>query len=94
MTPLIRALIPGQLTNYRDLAQAALDTENAASEAPAETGTRWTEGSMLYRQNRADFAFYAKHMHSEAVAQAPLADVWHEFGTRWCPSALAMATTC
>ena len=91
MTPRIRALVPGPLTNYRDAAQAAFDTENSASEAPAETGTRWTEGSMLYRQNRPDFAFYAKHMHSEAVAQAPLADVWHKCGTRWCPSAAAMA---
>jgi len=74
----IRALVPGPLTRYRDAARAAFDAENAAALVPPETGTRWTEGSMLYRQNRPDFAFYAKHMHTEAVAHAPLADVWHE----------------
>lgn len=86
----LQALIPRRLTPYREAAQAALDAErdayevveglqtqavSAATTAPAGQG-RWVEGSMLYRQNRADYAFYAKHMHSEVVVQAPAAAVW------------------
>jgi uncharacterized protein YbjT (DUF2867 family) len=77
----IRALVPGPLMTYREAARAAFDAEQAANSSTADlphTGQRWTAGSMLYRQNRPDFAFYAKHMHAEAVAHAPLADVWHE----------------
>jgi hypothetical protein len=33
---------------------------------------------MLFRQNRADFAYYAKHMHGEAVAEASVEAVWRE----------------
>lgn len=45
------------------------------SPPPSGTG-RWTEGSMLYRRNRPDFAFYAKHMRGESVAAAPAAALW------------------
>ena len=38
--------------------------------------TRWKPGSMLYRQNRAEFGFYAKQMHGGTVAQAPVDAVW------------------
>jgi uncharacterized protein YbjT (DUF2867 family) len=49
----------------------------APTPAPEPTGTgRWTEGSMLYRRNRPDFAFYAKHMRGEAVAAAPASALW------------------
>jgi uncharacterized protein YbjT (DUF2867 family) len=74
----IRALVPGPLMTYREAAQAAFDTERLAEREERAGGQRWTAGSMLYRQNRPDFAFYAKHMDASAVAQAPLADVWHE----------------
>jgi uncharacterized protein YbjT (DUF2867 family) len=75
----IRALIPLQLKTYRAAAQAAFAAERVPVPDPArETARRWTEGSMLYRQNRPDFAFYAKRMHGEAVAAAPAAAVWHE----------------
>jgi uncharacterized protein YbjT (DUF2867 family) len=43
----IRALIPIPLRTYRQAAQAALATEQAGVPSP-----RWTEGSMVYRQNR------------------------------------------
>jgi uncharacterized protein YbjT (DUF2867 family) len=68
----LRALIPLQLKPYRDAALAALEAERAA----ASPSGRWNPGSMLYRQNRPDFAFYAKHMHGEAVARAPAEAVW------------------
>ena len=32
---------------------------------------------MLYRRNRPDFAFYAKHMRGESVAAAPAAALWN-----------------
>jgi uncharacterized protein YbjT (DUF2867 family) len=69
----IRALIPLTLKSYRDAVQAALDAERAGAAT-----SRWTEGSMLYRRNRPDFAFYAKQMQADAVAAAPPEAVWRE----------------
>ncbi len=69
----ILALIPLPLKSYRQAAQAALDAERNGT-----ASSRWTEGSMLFRRNRPDFAFYAKQMSGEAVADAPLAAVWRE----------------
>ena len=69
----IRALVPLELKTYRAAAQAAL-----AAEQTGKAAGRWTEGSMLHRQNRPDFAFYAKRMHGEAVAAATAAAVWRE----------------
>ncbi len=53
---------------------ASPDQQSPPSE-PAGSG-RWVEGSMLYRRNRPDFAFYAKHMRGESVAAAPAAALW------------------
>jgi len=69
----IRALIPLPLKTYREAAEAALAAERAAEASP-----RWTEGSMVFRQNRPDFAFYAKQMSGEAVTFAPADAVWRE----------------
>jgi hypothetical protein len=69
----IRALIPIPLKTYRQAAQAAL-----AAERDGDATSRWTEGSMVYRQNRPDFAFYAKQMSGEAVAAVPAESVWRE----------------
>ena len=69
----IRALIPIPLKTYREAAQAAL-----AAERVGVTSSRWTEGSMVYRQNRPDFAFYAKQMSGEAVTAAPADALWRE----------------
>ncbi len=69
----IRALIPLQLKTCRAAAQAAL-----AAEQTGNAAGRWTEGSMLHRQRRADFAFHAKRMHADAVAAASAAAVWRE----------------
>ena len=72
----IRALVPLQLKSYREAAAAAL-----AAEREAEAGPRWTEGSMVYRQNRPDFAFYAKQMSGDAVSSAPGAALWREIAS-------------
>ena len=88
----LRALLPRRLMPYREAAQAAFEAErdhwsaaeglapsdpaDAEARAGAATGAPWTEGSMLYRRNRPDFAFYAKHMSGEAEAEAPASAVW------------------
>ncbi len=69
----IRSLIPLPLKTYREAAQAALAIERSADATP-----RWSEGSMVYRQNRPDFAFYAKRMSGEALTSAGAAAVWRE----------------
>ena len=69
----IRSLIPLSLKSYRAAAEAAL-----AAERDGQTSGRWTEGSMLHRQNRPEFAFYAKSMRGESVARASAAAVWRE----------------
>jgi uncharacterized protein YbjT (DUF2867 family) len=77
----IRALLPLKLQPYREAARAALEAERAPhglDVAAGMTAARWVEGSMVFRQNRADFAYYAKHMHGEAVVDAPLDAVWRE----------------
>jgi len=69
----IKALIPLPLKTYREAAQAALAAERAEAANP-----RWREGSMVYRQQRPDFAFYAKQMSGDAVTNAPPEAVWRE----------------
>jgi uncharacterized protein YbjT (DUF2867 family) len=69
----IQALIPLALRTYRQAVEAALAGERAGAASP-----RWSEGSMLYRGNRPDFAFYAKQMRGEAVTSAPADAVWRE----------------
>lgn len=72
----LRALVPLPLRRYREAAQAAIEAERAGAAAPA--AARWREGSMLYRRERADFAFYAKRMSAQAEANASPAAVWRE----------------
>ena len=73
----IRALIPLDLKPYHVAAEIALAAERAGEGDAAPSG-RWSEGSMLHRQNRPEFAFYAKQMHGEALAAASPAAVWRE----------------
>ena len=67
----IRQLIPLRLKTYREAAEATLAAERAGPSQP-----RWTEGSMLHRQHRPDFAYYAKQMRGVAVTSAPRDAVW------------------
>lgn len=69
----VRSLLPRKLLTYRDAARSALEREQAARQGP-----RWHEGSMLFRRNRPDFAFYAKRMSAEATTSAPAEAVWRE----------------
>lgn len=67
----IRALIPRRLQTYREAVTSALDGERAE-----RATSRWSEGSMLHRRSRPDFAFYAKQMRATAIAQASVDEVW------------------
>lgn len=69
----IRQLIPLDLKSYRAAAETALALERSSA-----AGTRWTDGSMVHRQHRPDFAFYGKKMTGEAVSVAPVDAVWRE----------------
>ena len=70
----IRALIPQRLLNYREALSAALEQEMAQDANVA----RWSEGSMRYRGNRPDFAFYAKQSSGSASTSASAAAIWRE----------------
>lgn len=75
----IRALIPLDLKPCSAAIKAALAAERGVEIDPgAAAGARWTEGSMVYRRERADFAYYAKQMSAAAVTSAPAAAVWAE----------------
>lgn len=72
----LRQLIPLPLKPYRAAVEAALHTERIADERP-----RWVEGSMLHRQNRPDFGFYAKHLRAEGETAASTEALWRKVGS-------------
>ena len=79
----IREQVPLKLLSYRQAVQAALDRERRAAQAALANpsgshGPRWTEGDMVFRQQRADFAFYARQMQAQATAAAPAAALWEQ----------------
>lgn len=67
----LQALIPQRLLDYREAVTAALDAERRNSVA-----ARWTEGALMYRNYRQDYAFYAKQAGGSAVSSASPAEVW------------------
>ncbi|PKU21360.1 SDR family oxidoreductase [Telmatospirillum siberiense] len=69
-------LIPLPLKPYREAVEAALEAERSADERP-----RWVEGSMLHRQNRPDFGFYAKHLRAEGKTRASAEALWGQVGS-------------
>jgi uncharacterized protein YbjT (DUF2867 family) len=72
----LRTLIPLPLKPYRAAVEAALESERNAEERP-----RWVEGSMLHRQNRPDFGFYAKHLRAEAETTVSSQALWRQVGS-------------
>ena len=67
----LRALVPQNLLTFKQAVAAALDAEKAHTVA-----ARWTEGALMFRGGRHDYAFYAKRAAGSAVAQAPPAAIW------------------
>jgi uncharacterized protein YbjT (DUF2867 family) len=67
----LRALVPQRLMTFRESVVAALQAERQHTVA-----ARWTEGALMFRGGRQDYAFYAKRSSGSAVAHAPAAEVW------------------
>ncbi len=67
----LRGLVPQSLLTFRQAVEAALDAERRNAVA-----ARWTEGVLMYRDYRPDYAYYAKRATGSAEARAPAGDVW------------------
>lgn len=68
----VRALVPQRLLTFKESVQAALEAERNHTVA-----ARWTEGALMYRGGRHDYAFYAKRASGSAVAAASPQAVWN-----------------
>ncbi len=67
----LRELVPQQLLPFREAVAAAL-----AAERTHTVAARWTEGALMFRGGRHDYAFYAKRAAGSAVARATPAAIW------------------
>lgn len=67
----LRRLVPQPLLTFRQAVVAALEAERRIIPA-----ARWTQGAMMYRDNRQDYAFYAKKAGASAVTTAPPRALW------------------
>jgi uncharacterized protein YbjT (DUF2867 family) len=67
----LRVLVPQRLLTFREAVAAALEAERAHTVA-----ARWTEGALMFRGGRHDYAFYAKRAAGSAVARAAPEAVW------------------
>jgi uncharacterized protein YbjT (DUF2867 family) len=71
-TETLRSLVPRALLGFRESVLAALEAERRPVAA-----TRWKEGVFMFRDNRHDYAFYAKRAGASAVSHASPRAVWH-----------------
>jgi hypothetical protein len=67
----VRALVPQHLLTFKEAVAAALESERQHTVL-----ARWTEGALMFRGGRHDYAFYAKRASGSAVAAAPPEAVW------------------
>lgn len=67
----LRALVPQKLLTFKEAVAAALEAEKTHTVA-----ARWTEGALMFRGGRHDYAFYAKRAAGSAVARATPQAVW------------------
>lgn len=67
----IEALVPQPLLNVRSAVEAAF-----AAERNATVHSRWTEGAFNMRKGHLEYAYYAKRISGNAVANASIASVW------------------
>jgi hypothetical protein len=67
----LRQLVPQKLLTFRESVLAALQAERAHTVA-----ARWTEGALMFRGGRHDYAYYAKRAAGSAIADAGPAEVW------------------
>jgi hypothetical protein len=69
----IRELVPLKLLNFSAAVRAAL-----AAESSEQVISRWVEGSIVCRNFRPEYGFYARRAQGSATATATAADLWHE----------------
>lgn len=69
----LNALIPQRLLSFRESVEAALEMERRDAVA-----ARWTEGALMFRGYRPDYAFYAKKASGTALSSAPADAVWDQ----------------
>jgi hypothetical protein len=67
----LRQIVPQRLLDYRESIDVALEAERANAVA-----ARWTEGALMYRNYRQDYAYYAKRASGTALADATPGAVW------------------
>lgn len=67
----IERLVPQRLLNFREAVEATF-----AAERQARVEARWVEGAFSMRNERPDYAFYAKRAAGSAVIDASPASVW------------------
>jgi uncharacterized protein YbjT (DUF2867 family)/uncharacterized protein YndB with AHSA1/START domain len=68
----LRRLVPQHLLGFRDAVAAVF----AAERESAPVVARWTEGAFAVRQQRIDYAYYAKRAGGSAETTAPPSAVW------------------
>jgi uncharacterized protein YbjT (DUF2867 family) len=69
----IRALIPQQLLTFRESVAAVFEAERQHAIA-----AHWTEGALMFRNYRQDYAFYAKKSSGSATSTASVRALWHQ----------------
>ena len=69
----LQELIPQQLLTFKEAVAAALETERRNAVA-----ARWTEGALMFRNYRPDYAFYAKRASGTALSTASVPAVWEQ----------------
>ncbi|MBK1709925.1 MULTISPECIES: DUF2867 domain-containing protein [Marichromatium] len=67
----LRRLLPQRLLDFREAVAAALDAERRTAVI-----SRWTEGALGARQQRPDYAYYAKRLRVSAETSADPAALW------------------
>ena len=67
----LRTLVPQRLLTFKEAVAAAL-----AAERTHTVAARWTEGALMFRGGRHDYAYYAKRAAGSAVARATPAAIW------------------
>jgi uncharacterized protein YbjT (DUF2867 family) len=72
----IRKLIPQRLLTYRDAVRDVFEVEKRHAVA-----ARWTEGALMYRGYKSDYAFYAKRESGSYTSRATSKSLWDQVVT-------------
>ncbi|WP_034492132.1 DUF2867 domain-containing protein [Afifella pfennigii] len=67
----LRRLVPQRLTGFAEAVEMVFETERRSGMV-----ARWTEGAFAVRNQRLDYAYYAKRASGSALCRATPAEVW------------------